>query len=113
MANKHAGENGNNTRYRSGKEAAKAGKKGGAVSGVVRQQRALFRDSFKERMTDERMAKIFNALCEKAEAGDVQAAAFLRDTMGEKPTERVEQTINEIAFRIEGVSDEEADRISG
>ena len=90
MANKKAGENGRNTRFKSGKEAANAGKKGGAVSGVVRQQRAMFRDAFKERMTDDRMAKIFDALCEKAEAGDVQAAAFLRDTMGEKPTDTME-----------------------
>lgn len=50
----------------------------------------MFRESFKESMTQERMAKIFNALCEKAENGDVQAAAFLRDTMGEKPTDTME-----------------------
>ena len=78
-----------NTRF-SGEEAVKAGKKGAAVSATVRKQRAMFRESFKERMTQERMAKIFNALCEKAENGDVQAAAFLRDTMGEKPTDTME-----------------------
>ena len=113
MANKEAGRNGTETRYRSGKEAAKAGKKGGSASGVVRQQRALFRDSFKERMTPERMAKIFDALAEKAEAGDVQAAAFLRDTMGEKPTDKIEQTVNEITFKGEGISAEEADELFG
>lgn len=86
MANKNPSEK---TRF-SGKEAVEAGRKGAAVSAVVRKQRAMFRESFKERMTQERMAKIFNALCEKAENGDVQAAAFLRDTMGEKPTDTME-----------------------
>lgn len=86
MANKNPSPE---TRF-SGKVAQTAGRKGAAVSAVVRQQRAFFRESFKERMTPERMAKIFDALCEKAECGDVQAAAFLRDTMGEKPTDTME-----------------------
>ena len=86
MANKNPSPE---TRF-SGKVAETAGRKGAAVSAVVRKQRALFRESFKERMTPERMAKIFDALCEKAECGDVPAAAFLRDTMGEKPTETME-----------------------
>ena len=86
MANKNPSEK---TRF-SGKEAETAGRKGAAVSATVRKQSAMFRESFKERMTQDRMEKIFNALCEKAENGDVQAAAFLRDTMGEKPTDTME-----------------------
>ena len=112
MANKNAGENGKSTRF-DGNTAAKAGKKGAAVTNVVKKQYATFRESFKEQMTPERMARIFAALAEKAENGDVQAAAFLRDTMGEKPTEKVEQTLNEIVFRVEGCTPEEADELFG
>jgi hypothetical protein len=96
------------TRF-NGRSAVEAGRKGNET----RKNQRAWRDAFKERMTQERMEKIFDALCEKAECGDVQAASFLRDTMGEKPKEQIEQTINEIAFRIEGVSEEDADAISG
>lgn len=113
MANRRAGNNGEATRYQSGEEAAKAGKKGGIASGAVRRQHASFRDAFKVLMTDEDRRLIYLALMDKAKAGDVRAAEFLRDTMGEKPTERFEQTVSEITFRIEGVSAEEADLISG
>lgn len=113
MANKNAGKNGVETRFQSGKEAAKAGEKGGVASVAVRRQYASFRDAFKAMMTDEDRQKIYDALITKAMSGDVRAAEFLRDTLGEKPVERVEQTVNEITFRIEGVSEEEADEISG
>lgn len=67
-----------------------------------------------EQIVDEEMAmKIITAFAEKAAAGDNAAGIFLRDLLGEKPKEVIEQTIQEIAFRIEGVSEEEADAISG
>lgn len=113
MANKNAGKNGVETRFQSGKAAAKAGEKGGVASAVVRRQYASFRDAFKAMMTDEDRQKIYDALMTKAMSGDVRAAEFLRDTLGEKPVERVEQTVNEITFRIEGVDPAEADEISG
>ena len=108
MANKNPAK-----RFESAKEAQIAGKKGGIKSGEVRRQYATFRDAFKAMMTDEDRQKIYDALITKAMSGDVRAAEFLRDTLGEKPVERVEQTVNEITFRIEGVSEEEADEISG
>ena len=40
-------------------------------------------------------------------------STFLRDLLGEKPVEKVEQTVNEISFRVEGVSAEEADELFG
>ena len=69
-----------------GSSAAEAGAKGRETQ---KKQRA-WRETFKERMTPERMAEIFDALAKKASDGDVQAAAFLRDTMGEKPTDTME-----------------------
>lgn len=108
MANKNPAK-----RFKSAKEAQIAGKKGGIKSGEVRRQYASFRDAFKAMMTDEDRQKIYDALITKAMSGDVRAAEFLRDTLGEKPVERVEQTVNEITFRIEGVDPAEADEISG
>ena len=64
-------------------------------------------------MTDGDRLRLFDAMLEKAAAGDVRAAEFIRDTMGEKPTDRIEQTVNEVSFRIKGVSEAEADCISG
>lgn len=114
MANKNSIKNGEGTRFKSGDTAAKsAGKKGGVRSGEAKRQYATFRDAFKAMMTDEDRQKIYDALMTKAMSGDVRAAEFLRDTLGEKPVERVEQTLNEITFRIEGVDPAEADAISG
>ena len=113
MANKNSIKNGEGTRFRSGEEAATAGKNGGVASGAARRQYATFRDAFKAMMTDEDRQKIYDALITKAMSGDVRAAEFLRDTLGEKPVEKVEQTVNEITFRVEGVSPEEADELFG
>lgn len=84
-------EIGKGTQFRGGSAAeggtaAINGAKGNDTKKVI----ATWRETFKQRMTQDRMAKIFDALCEKADAGDVQAAAFLRDTMGEKPTDTME-----------------------
>ena len=111
MANKKAGDNGIATRYKSGNEAVIAGRKGGKASGQSRRQFASFREAFKDSMTDEDRERIFQALKKKAMEGDVRAAEFLRDTMGEKPTDKVEQTSNEYVYRIEGMSESEALRI--
>lgn len=110
MANKNAGENGKQTRFRAGNPLAK---KGAEATNTMKRQYATFRDAFKAMMTDEDRQKIYDALMTKAMSGDVRAAEFLRDTLGEKPVERVEQTVNEITFRIEGVDPAEADEISG
>lgn len=101
-------EIGKNTRF-NGKRAASAGKK----SAETRVQIGRLKHAAEEVITPEKAKEIIEALATKAASGDVQASTFIRDLLGEKPVEKLEQTINEIAFRIEGVSDEEADRISG
>lgn len=113
MSNRQAGSNGVATRFQSGNKAANAGRAGGIAAGEARRKWATLREAFKDKMTDGDRVRIFNAMLEKAAAGDVRAAEFLRDTMGEKPVDRVEQQVNEITFRIEGVSEEEAAAISG
>lgn len=101
-------EIGKNTRF-NGKRAESAGRK----SAETRVQIGRLKHAAEEVITPERAKEIITALAEKASCGDVAASTFIRDLLGEKPVEKLEQTISEIAFRIEGVSDEEADRISG
>ena len=113
MSNRQAGMNGVATRFHSGKEAAKAGRAGGVASGESKRKWATLREAFKDKMTDGDRVRIFNAMLDKAAAGDVRAAEFIRDTMGEKSTVSIEQQVSEIAFRIEGVSEEEAAAIFG
>jgi hypothetical protein len=114
MANRQAGNNGIATRFQSGKEAAKAGHAGGVASGESKRKWATLREAFKELMTDGDRQRIFDAMRERAAAGDVRAAEFLRDTMGEKPTVSIEQTEpTEITFRVIDCTPEEADAISG
>lgn len=101
-------EIGANTRF-SGERAVKAAKK----SAETRVQIGRLKHAAEKVITPKKAEEIIAALADKAACGDVPASTFLRDLLGEKPAEKVEQTINEIAFRIEGVSDEEADAISG
>ena len=96
------------TRF-NGSRAVEAGKK----SAETRVQIGRLKHAAEEVITPEKAREIIEALATKAASGDVQASTSIRDLLGEKPAEKLEQTISEISFRIEGVSDEEADAISG
>lgn len=92
-----------------GEMAAEAQKK----SVEKRASNGRLRRAAEQIVTEEVAAQIIQAFVEKAQTGDNSAGVFLRDLLGEKPKEQIEQTINEIAFRVEGVSPEEADEIFG
>lgn len=96
------------TRF-SGERAVAAAKK----SAETRVQIGRLKRAADEVITPEKAREIIDALATKAASGDVQASTFLRDLLGEKPVEKVEQTVNEITFRVEGVSPEEADELFG
>jgi hypothetical protein len=51
-------------------------------------------------MTDGDRLRIFDAMLEKAAAGDVRAAEFIRDTMGEKPTEMMKINSDAEPFEV-------------
>lgn len=99
---------GKGTRF-SGEIAVEAQKK----SAEKRASNGRLRRAAEQIVTEEVAAQIIQAFVEKAQEGDNSAGVFLRDLLGEKPKEQIEQTINEIAFRVEGVSPEEADEIFG
>ena len=105
-------------------EARKRGRNGGIKSGEVRKQKKAMREQMelllslpnKDAKTkkqlkamgidtsniDNQMALILS-MYKKAISGDVQAAAFIRDSMGEKVAEKVEirKSVEEVANEIE------------
>jgi hypothetical protein len=84
------------------KEEAKArGRNGGIKSGVARRKIASIREALKlylqetttSELCDGEMTNAFAiaiAAAEKAKIGDVQAMTFVRDSIGEKPSDKVD-----------------------
>ena len=96
----------NNLRTPTSEEAREIGRKGGLKSAESRRAHKLFRDILRDIMvtdlSDEDEARkaletlglqptmenaLMLAASQKAKQGDVEALRFLRDTLGEKPTE--------------------------
>ena len=80
-------------------EARKRGRNGGIASGKARQKRKELREFLEVAlsMPDEERGMsnaeaIAAALVEKAKGGDVRAFEALRDTVGEKPVNRLDHT---------------------
>lgn len=90
-------------------EAREQGSKGGKASAKARREKKLFRDTLSilldYKPSDEQLEAVHNAFPEaekltareaivmaqmiRAMGGDTQAAAWVRDTVGEKPGEKV------------------------
>lgn len=102
---------GEETRIRSGDEAAEMGMKGGIASGAVRRKKAAMKDvaamvlGLKRKVSEKTIAQLAEMgidadeittqtlalmkLGDKAIAGDIKALEVLRDTAGEKPKDNV------------------------
>jgi hypothetical protein len=81
------------TQFRTGKEQVEIARKGGIASGEARREKKLFRETIEKKL-GANIDDIINAMITKASSGDVQATTFLRDTIGEKPTDKVEADID-------------------
>lgn len=109
MANTDNLKRGNpDTQFRSGREAVENGTKGGKASGKARREQAAFRDFFNS-VLDEDGGKYNGETISKKKLIAIKALKYLldenelsahefarmfeivRDTIGEKPVERVEQ----------------------
>lgn len=108
---------GKDTRFQSGKQAAEMGRKGGIKSQKLRKEKKTMREIaemilnmplYSGKGTDADDIKnlaaakgknisvetaIIIAQAQKAMKGDTQAASWLRDTAGQKPTDKVEADI--------------------
>jgi erythromycin esterase-like protein len=90
-------------------EAKKRGSAGGKASVQARREKKYFKEEI-ERQLGASLEDVIKALLKKAKQGDVQASQFLRDTIGEKPTDKVENTNVDISYEeyLKKVEDEDA-----
>ena len=96
MANEENLKKGKATQYRSGDEAAKInGRKGGIASGKSRNLQARLKE-WAEKGGYELMLLMAQ---EEIEAGNVKMWELVRDTIGEKPTDKVDLTIDDESAR--------------
>lgn len=77
-------------------EAAKNGRKGGKKSGETRRKRKALKEQLLLLLeTGNAQEQLCTSLFEKALSGDVRAFEVIRDTIGEKPVDKVAQTDGE------------------
>ena len=91
--------NENNLKHLSSREARENGKKGGKKSVEIRREKKLLRELLEEALekktkTGNKYIDITNALIQEAEKGNVKAYETIRDTLGQKPKERIEHSGN-------------------
>ena len=108
-------EIGKNTRFRSGKNAAEMGYRGGKQNGINAAKRRSMREELEEiqmlHLKDKqgqdtgvtRQRGMLMNISMKATNGDIRAAEFVRDMLGEKPVENimVAQIDPEVANEVE------------
>lgn len=80
---------------RSKEEARERGKKGGKRSGEVRKQRKAFKEALLLALDTKKDNKTIqdigiDALMKRYMMGDLEAFKVVRDTIGEKPTDKIE-----------------------
>jgi hypothetical protein len=72
-------------------KAREIGKKGGIASGKAKRQRKALKEELILLLSEKDIQKsIATALIDKALNGDTKAFEVIRDTIGEKPTDKVE-----------------------
>ena len=92
--------------FQSVEEAREKGRKGGIASGQARREKKLFKEAI-EKQLGQSIDSMITSMIAQAQNGNVQAITFLRDTIGEKPTDKVEAEVNsDVTINIE-LTDEE------
>ena len=79
---------------RTKEEAKKRGRAGGIKSGKVRAERKTLKEELLLLLsTDNNQNKMSVTLLKRAIAGDTKAFEIIRDTIGEKPTDKVQANV--------------------
>lgn len=79
---------------RSQEEARELGRKGGIASGKARKERKTLKEELLLLLSEgDTQKKVSLAVLQKALDGDIQAFNTIRDTIGEKPVDKVEQEV--------------------
>lgn len=90
---------------RTEEEQREIARQGGIASGKARREKKLFKEAI-EKQLGQSIDSMISSMIKQAKKGNVQAITFLRDTIGEKPTDKLEADVNsDVNIKIE-LSDE-------
>ena len=113
---------GANTRFKAGKKQAEIARQGAIASTAVRREKRTMREIAeiilsKNVTTSDGVVTgkyaVLAKVIDKALKGDLQAAAFIRDTIGEKPTEKTQAELTLTQALVEFVDGKSDDKDSG
>ena len=105
MANEQNLKKGKGFDSRTTEEQRKIAQKGGIASGKARREQKLIRDRILERMGESDWDTMIDNLIERA-SSDTKSFEVLRDTIGQRPTEKIavgasDEAKNELAELLE------------
>ena len=110
------------TRFKAGKKQAEIARQGAIASTAVRREKRTMREIAeiilsKNVTTSDGVVTgkyaVLAKVIDKALKGDLQAAAFIRDTIGEKPTEKTQAELTLTQALVEFVDGKSDDKDSG
>ena len=110
------------TRFKAGKKQAEIARQGAIASTAVRREKRTMREIAeiilsKDVTTSDGVVTgkyaVLAKVIDKALKGDLQAAAFIRDTIGEKPTEKTQTELTLTQALVEFVDGKSDDKDSG
>ena len=90
---------------RTKEEQREIARKGGIASGKARREKKIFKEAI-EKQLGQSIDSMIESMIKQAKSGNVQAITFLRDTIGEKPTDKVEADVkSDVNINIELTDD--------
>ena len=110
------------TRFKAGKKQAEIARQGAIASTAVRREKRTMREIAeiilsKDVTTSDGVVTgkyaVLAKVIDKALKGDLQAATFIRDTIGEKPTEKTQTELTLTQALVEFVDGKSDDKDSG
>ena len=110
------------TRFKTGSEQVEIARQGGIASGIAKREKRTMREIAeiilsKNVTTSDGVVTgkyaVLAKVIDKALKGDLQAAAFIRDTIGEKPTEKTQTELTLTQALVEFVDGKSDDKDSG
>ena len=110
------------TRFKAGKQQAEIARQGAIASTAVRREKRTMREIAeiilsKNVTTSDGVVTgkyaVLAKVIDKALKGDLQAATFIRDTIGEKPTEKTQTELTLTQALVEFVDGKSDDKDSG
>lgn len=110
------------TRFKTGKQQVDIARQGGIASGIAKREKRTMREIAeiilsKDVTTSDGVVTgkyaVLAKVIDKALKGDLQAATFIRDTIGEKPTEKTQTELTLTQALVEFVDGKGDDKDSG